>query len=149
MNDLESSCHEKNYAKRSTQFGIMSQKLWPFEVPCTLSNDLIISPQPFIRCSWSWTFWKWEREIFNFHVGQNFIWSFIDDVKMSWSWSKIFPFLEISNYGSLSILGNSWLDFKFFNVSVWNVKWDLFEHEWSISSHFPLPNPQLTLQLTF
>jgi hypothetical protein len=49
MNDLESSCHEKNYAKRSTQFGVMSQKLCPFEVSSTLGNDLIISPEPFIR----------------------------------------------------------------------------------------------------
>jgi hypothetical protein len=48
MNDLESSCHEKNFAKRTTQFGVMSQKLCPFEVSCTLGNDWIISPQPFI-----------------------------------------------------------------------------------------------------
>jgi len=78
MNDLENICHEEQSAKRGTQFGIMSQKLCSFEIPCTLGNDWIISPQPFIRCSWSWTFWKWEREIFNFHVGQNFIWSFFD-----------------------------------------------------------------------
>ena len=98
---------------------------------------------------WSWTFWKWERKIYNFHVQQNFIWSFLNDVILSWSWSKIFPFLESLNYGSLSIFGKFWLDLKFFNVSVWNVKWDLFEHEWSISNHFPPPNPQLTLQMTF
>jgi hypothetical protein len=27
---------------------------------------------------------------------------------LSWSWSKTLPFLETSNYGSLSILGNFW-----------------------------------------
>jgi hypothetical protein len=51
MNDLENTCHEKQNAKRGTHFGALDQKLWPFEVPCTLGNDLIISPQPFIRCS--------------------------------------------------------------------------------------------------
>ena len=51
MDDLENICHDKQNAKRGTQIGAMDQKLWPFEVPCTLGNDLIISPQPFIRCS--------------------------------------------------------------------------------------------------
>jgi hypothetical protein len=51
MNDLENICHEEQSAKRGTQFGVMSQKLWPFEVSSTLGNDLIISPQPFIRNS--------------------------------------------------------------------------------------------------
>ena len=72
-----------------------------------------------------------------------------DDVILSWSWSKTFPFLEISNYGSLAIFGKSWPDFKFFNVSVWNVKWDLFEHEWSISNHFPPPNPTVDFAIDF
>jgi hypothetical protein len=73
MIDLETSCHENKNARRATQFGVMNQKLWPFEIPCTPGNDLTISPQPFIINSRSWTFWKWEREIFNFHVGQKFI----------------------------------------------------------------------------
>jgi hypothetical protein len=51
MNDLENTCHEKKYAKRGTHFGVLDQKLWLVEVPCTLGNDLIISSQPFIRCS--------------------------------------------------------------------------------------------------
>ena len=149
MHDLEIRGHEENIAKRTTHFGVLVKKLCPFELWNTLCHDWTISPQPRMRNPWSWAFWKWERKIFNFHVGQNFIWSFLDDVILSWSWSKTFPFLESSNYGSLSILGNFLLDLKFFNVSVWNVKWDLFEHEWSISNHFPPPNPQLTLQLTF
>jgi hypothetical protein len=83
MDVLETSCHDKHFRKRGTKFGVMNQKIWPFEVPCTLGNDLVISPQPFIRCSRSWTFLKWERKIYNFHVQQNFIWSFFDDVKLS------------------------------------------------------------------
>ena len=46
----------------------------------SLDNDLIISLQPQMRNWCSWTFWKGENKIFNFHVGQNFIWSFLDDV---------------------------------------------------------------------
>jgi hypothetical protein len=37
-------------------------------------NDLIISWQPYMGIESSWTFWKWENKIFNFHVGQKFIW---------------------------------------------------------------------------
>jgi hypothetical protein len=48
MDVLETSCHDKHFAKRTTKFGVMNQKLCPFEVPCTLGNDLTISPQPFI-----------------------------------------------------------------------------------------------------
>jgi hypothetical protein len=73
MHDLEIRGQEKKNARRVTHFGVVNQKLWSVEIPCTLGNDWIISPQPHIRCSRSWTFWKWEREIFNFHVGQNFI----------------------------------------------------------------------------
>jgi hypothetical protein len=62
---------------------------------------------------------------------------------------KTFPFLAILNYKSLSIFGKFCPDFIFFNVDVWNVKWDLFEHEWSISTHFPPPNPTVDLWLTF
>jgi hypothetical protein len=138
---LENTCYKDQSAKRTTQFGVFVWKLCPFELLNTLCHDWTISPQPHMRNPWSWTFWKWERNIFNFHVGKKFIWSFLDDVILSWSWSKIFPFLESSNYRSLAILGKSWSDFKFFNVDVWNVKWDLFEHEWGISNHFPPPNP--------
>ena len=87
MNDLEIRGHDKQNSKRGTQFGVMSQKLCPFEVPCTLGNDLIISPQPFIRCSWSWTFWKWEREVFNFPVGK---YSFEASLMLE-SWVEVGP----------------------------------------------------------
>ena len=62
---------------------------------------------------------------------------------------KTFPFLAILNYKSLSIFGKFCPDFIFFNVDVWNVKWDLFEHEWSISNHFPPPNPTVDLTVDF
>ena len=74
------------------------------------------------------------------------------NLKLSW-WCnlelKTFPFLAISNYKLLSIFGKFCPDFIFFNVDVWNVKWDLFEHEWSISNHLPPPNPTVDLWLTF
>ena len=80
MHGLESIGQNMNIAKRTTQFGLLVWKLCMFEVPCSLGHDWSISPQPHMRNSWSWTFWKWERKIYNFHVQQNFIWSFLDDV---------------------------------------------------------------------
>jgi hypothetical protein len=38
-----------------------------------LENELIITCQPYMGIECSWTFWKWENKIFNFHVGQKFI----------------------------------------------------------------------------
>ena len=72
--------------------------LWSSKI---LDNDWIISPQPHIRNSWSWTFWKWERKIFNFHVGQNFIWSFLDDVILR---RKPFHFWQFQITGHLLFL---------------------------------------------
>jgi hypothetical protein len=51
MRVLENIGHDKQYAKRGTQFGVLNQKLWHFEVSCTLGDHLLITPQPFIRCS--------------------------------------------------------------------------------------------------
>ena len=45
-----------------------------------LDNDLIITCQPQMRNSCSWTFWKGESKIYNFHVGQNLIWSIFGHV---------------------------------------------------------------------
>ena len=47
-----------------------------------LANDLIITCQQQMRNGCSWTFWKGESKIFNFHVGQNSIWSLYDDVNL-------------------------------------------------------------------
>jgi hypothetical protein len=44
MHDLKIRGQEKNNAKRVTHFGALVEKLWPFEVPCTLGQVLIISP---------------------------------------------------------------------------------------------------------
>jgi hypothetical protein len=62
---------------------------------------------------------------------------------------KTFPFLAILNYKSLSIFGKFSSDFIFFNVDIWNVKWDLFGHEWSSSNPLPPSNPTVDLWLTF
>jgi hypothetical protein len=51
MHNLEIRGQEENIAKRTTHFGALNQKIWPFEVPCILGNDWIISPQPLIRNS--------------------------------------------------------------------------------------------------
>jgi hypothetical protein len=72
-------------------------------------------------------------------------------LKLAW-WcnleEKTFPFLAISNYRSLTIFGNFSSDLKFFIVDVWNVKWDLYGHEWGLSNHLPPSNPWLNAQLT-
>ena len=54
---------------------------------------------------------------------------------------KNFPFLAIFNYESLSTFGKFPSDFIFFILDVWNVKWNLFQHEWSVSNSLPPPNP--------
>ena len=51
MMDLENIGHEKQFAKRVTQIGGLDQMLWLVEVPSTLGSHLLISSQPFIRCS--------------------------------------------------------------------------------------------------
>ena len=72
-------------------------------------------------------------------------------LELAW-WCKLeektFPFLAISNYRSLTIFGNFSSDLKFFIVDVWNVKWDLYGHEWGLSNHLPPSNPWLNAQLT-
>ena len=61
---------------------------------------------------------------------------------------KNFPFLAVLNYKSLSIFGKFSSDFIFFILDLWNVKWNLFIHEWSVSNPFPPPNPSIQAQLT-
>ena len=62
---------------------------WPFGSKVMLAwssnsidNGLIIILQPHMRNGCSWTFWKGASNIFNFHVGKNFIWSLYDEVKL-------------------------------------------------------------------
>jgi hypothetical protein len=47
--DLESFGHDKHFAKRVDQFGVLNQKLWQFELPCILCDHLAITSQPIIR----------------------------------------------------------------------------------------------------
>jgi hypothetical protein len=61
---------------------------------------------------------------------------------------KNFPFLAVFNYKSLSIFGKFPSDFIFFILDIWNVKWNLFRHELSVSNSLPLPNPSVQAQLT-
>ena len=44
--------------------------------------DSIITCQPHMGIESSWTFWKWENKIFNFHVGQKFIWGLYHNVSL-------------------------------------------------------------------
>ena len=88
--------------------------------------DSIITCQPHMGIESSWTFWKWENKIFNFHVGQKFIWSLYHDVSLR---IKTFHFWQVSITGPVSIFGNFWSGFKFFNDDVWHDIWGLFGHE--------------------
>ena len=54
--------------------------------------DSIITCQPHMGIESSRTFWKWENKIFNFHVGQKFIWSLYHDA--SWG-SRSFHFWQL------------------------------------------------------
>jgi len=112
--------HDKNLAKRATWFGAMVWKLCTFEVQSTLGHVLIISLQPQMRNWCSWTFWKWERKIYNFHVQQNFIWSIFGHVILR---RKPFHFWQFQITGHFLFFGKFLSDLKFSIVDVWNVKW--------------------------
>ena len=107
--------------------------------------DSIITCQPHMGIESSWTFWKWENKIFNFHVGQKFIWSLYQDVSLG---SRSFHFLQIPITGQVSIFGNFLSGFKFFHDDVWHVIWGLYGHEWTLSNQFPPSNHWLNAQLT-
>lgn len=107
--------------------------------------DSIITCQPHMGIESSWTFWKWENKIFNFHVGQKFIWSFYHDV--SWG-SRSFHLWQVSVTGPISISGNFLFDFKFFHDEVGHDIWGLYRHEWTPSNQFHPSNHWLNGQLT-
>ena len=98
-----------------------------------------------MRNECSWTFWKWENKIFNFHVGQKFIWSLYDEVIVR---RRTFHFWQFPITSQLTIFGNFLSDLKFFTVDVWHVIWGLYGHEWDLSNHFPPSNYWLNAQLT-
>jgi hypothetical protein len=70
-------------------YGLRDMAFWSSRF---CENDLIISWQPYMGFESSWTFWKWENKIFNFHVGKKFIWSLYHDV--SWG-SRSFHFWQL------------------------------------------------------
>jgi hypothetical protein len=108
-------------------------------------NELIITCQPYMGIACSWTFWKWENKIFNFHVGQKFIWSLYHDASLR---SRSFHFWQIWITGQLSISGNFLSDFISFTVDAWHDIWSLYRHEWDLSDQIPSSNPWLNGQLT-
>ena len=99
-----------------------------------------------MRNWWSWTFWKWERKTYNFHVQQNFIWSILDDEILSW---KPFHFWQIQIIGHFLFLesfdltlNSSMLMFEMSNETCLNMN-EVF----LTTSHLQIQ--QLTWQLTF
>jgi len=107
--------------------------------------DSIITCQPHMGIESSRTFWKWENKIFNFHVGQKFIWGLYHNVSLR---IKTFHLWQVSVTGPVSILGNSWSGFKFFHDGVWHDVWWLFGHEWTLTNQFQSSNHWLNGQLT-
>ena len=109
--------------------------------------------------------WKWIDHILPTIHGN---WEFLDFLEMGeqdlqlscWakihlklvSWCKFgikkFPFLAVKITGPVSIFGNFWFGFKFFNDDVWHVIWGLYGHEWALSNQFPPSNHWLNAQLT-
>ena len=83
--------------------GLEDMPLWNSKI---LENDLIITCQPHMRNECSWTFWKWENKIFNFHVGQKFIWSLYDDVSLR---SRSFHFWQLKLQVQFLFLEIFWL----------------------------------------
>jgi hypothetical protein len=59
--------------------GLRDMAFWSSRIS---ENDSIITCQPYMGIECSWTFWKWENKIFNFHVGKKFIWSLYHDVSL-------------------------------------------------------------------
>jgi hypothetical protein len=51
MMDLKNIGHDMHFAKRVTPFGVLKPKICYVELPCTLGDPLLITSQPFMRCS--------------------------------------------------------------------------------------------------
>ena len=78
-----------------------------------------------MRNSSSWTFWKGESKIYNFHVGQNFIWSIFGHVILRrktfhfWQFSITSHFLFLESF--LLTLFPSFLMFGMSNETCLNM----------------------------
>ena len=127
-------------------------QIWPYglrDMACWSSkideNELIISWQPHMGFESSWTFWKWENKIFNFHVGQKFIWSLYHDVSLG---SRSFHFWQLKLQVHFLFLENFLIGLIFSHDEVWHDRWGLYKHEWTPSDQFYPSNPWLNPQLT-
>ena len=83
--------------------GLRDMAFWSSKIS---ENDLIITCQPYMGIECSWTFWKWENKIFNFHVGQKFIWSLYHDVSLG---SRSFHFWQLKLQVQFLFLEIFWL----------------------------------------
>jgi len=119
--------------KNPTKFGLMVHELWLFWSSKIGENELIISWQPHMGFESSWTFWKWENKIFNFHIGQKFIWSFYHDA--SWG-SRSFHFWQLKLQVHFLFLENFLIGLIFFHDEVEHDRWGLYKHEWTSSDQF-------------
>ena len=136
---LKEICSKKNHMN------------WPFDakvMPCWsskfLDNDLIITCQPHMRNSCSWTFWKGESKIYNFHVGQNFIWSIFGHVILRrktfhfWQFSitSHFLFLEsfhltlFSSFLMFEMSNETCLDMNEVSLTLSHLQIHHFRHSW-------------------
>ena len=97
-------CAYKELAIWTNHVEVMASWLW---VISEIRWALIF--KPYMGFSSSWTFWKGENKIYNFHVEQIFIWSFLGHVALR---SKTFHFwklqLQVTFYFWQFL---SWLDF--------------------------------------
>ena len=140
--------------KVHVKYGLLKEKSTKLAFPCESYDTLNLG-----------IFWKWLDHILPTTHGNFMFLDFLEmgeqdlqlscwtnfHLKLAW-WGKLeektFPFLAISNYRSLTIFGNFSSHLKFFIFDVWNVKWDLYGHEWGFSNHLPPSNPWLNWQLT-
>ena len=101
MHELDSTCQERNVPKTTTSIGLMVQKLCTCEVQICLA---MIDPY-LLNHTWEihvfGLYWKWENKIYNFHVGQNFIWSMLGHVILR---RKPFHFWQFQITGHLLFL---------------------------------------------
>ena len=103
--------------------GLRDMAFWSSRI---FENEMIISCQPYMGIESSWTFWKWENNTFNFHVGKKFIWSLYHDVSLR---SRSFHFWQLKLQVHLLFLENFLFDLIFFHDEVWHDIWGLFRHE--------------------
>ena len=125
---------------------VMPSWLWViFEIEWT------ITCQPYMGFSSSWTFWKGENKIYNFHVEQIFIWSFLGHVALR---SKTFHFwklqLQVTFY-FLAIFVLTWfspfLSFDMSNNTCSNMN-EVYPTHFHLQIHQIMYSwPQLTFQL--